>query len=162
MAIKIHNELDISKEIINLKGLFKYLVLYSISILGKAHGYEIKKELSKLFNLNYIPSNGILYPTLHELEKEGLLKSHTNGRKKIYELTEKGLMVFHENEYNIRRTIEKINILIDVFNEIGIYRLISVIKDLWIKDIDVPHSIIHQIKVKVDEIIDLLQKIERS
>ena len=71
------------------------LLLLSALFKGKKHGYqlalEIEEKSSGLFKFNH----GTLYPILHKLEKEGLIKgTWKNGgskrQRKNYSITTKG------------------------------------------------------------------------
>ena len=59
------------------------------------HGYELSKKISNLTNGCCSPTEGALYPTLHEFERGGYVtckKEKVGGRtRKIYTLTEKGI-----------------------------------------------------------------------
>jgi DNA-binding PadR family transcriptional regulator len=57
---------------------------------GPAHGYEIIRRLEERSGGLYRPSAGSVYPTLQMLEEQGLLSSHDDGGKRVYELTEEG------------------------------------------------------------------------
>lgn len=73
-----------------VQGLIKLFILQQAA-QGAAYGREISKTLSVL---GYELSPGTLYPFLHGLEKEKLLRSRTvpvGGRvRRYYELTDKG------------------------------------------------------------------------
>lgn len=140
------------------RGALKYVILYSFSELGKAHGYELRQFIAKLFNLRYVPSNGILYPTLHELEKEGFLASRVEGRKKIYELTKKGTNYVDMNKQEIIKTIEKIKMVIDIMSRLSIDRLAEIIQMLWERNIILPNHVVEILNNKVLEIIEILNK----
>lgn len=84
-----------SKELI--KGSTKNLILASLAE-GELYGYQIVKEIHRLSGNALDMGEGTVYPTLHSLEKSGLLKSHwvnsENGReRKYYKLTRKGRLV---------------------------------------------------------------------
>jgi DNA-binding PadR family transcriptional regulator len=57
---------------------------------GPAHGYEIIGRLEEGSGGLWRPSAGSVYPTLQLLEEQGLLSSHEDSGKRIYELTETG------------------------------------------------------------------------
>jgi len=68
-----------------------------LAILGKGevYGYQIIQNVVSLSGGNLDWSEGMLYPVLHRLEKEGFIqgqwKISENGRKrKYYSLTESG------------------------------------------------------------------------
>jgi len=72
----------------------KPLVL-SILAHGKSYGYQIIKNVEKLSGGELEWTDAMLYPVLHRMEREGLIKSEwvirENGRKrKYYELTTLG------------------------------------------------------------------------
>jgi len=52
------------------------------------YGQEVAEEIGKRRGSR--PNPGTIYPALKELEKRGLVKSNTIGRKTTYHLTEKG------------------------------------------------------------------------
>ena len=70
------------------------LLLLSVLANGPAHGYAIidslRTQSEGVFNL----PEGTVYPALHRLEDQGLLKSSWSGdsgrRKRVYQLTPKG------------------------------------------------------------------------
>jgi len=62
---------------------------------GKSYGYSIIQRVKDLSGGTLEWSDGMLYPVLHRLEKEGNIKSEwmitANGRKrKYYSITEQG------------------------------------------------------------------------
>lgn len=76
------------------------LRLYLLALLesGPKHGYELIKALSERFGGTYSPSAGTIYPRLAKLEEEGLVATHTEGRRTNYSITPAGLQ-----ELNSRR-----------------------------------------------------------
>lgn len=66
------------------------LVLLTLIARRPQHGYELIQELSELFNGNYAPSAGTIYPRLAKLESEGLATKHDDGRKTVYAITPEG------------------------------------------------------------------------
>ena len=59
------------------------------------YGYEIIKQLGGRSNGYFDFKEGLIYPRLHELERQGLLKSRWQGaegsrRRKYYEITPDG------------------------------------------------------------------------
>lgn len=58
------------------------------------YGYEIVQEISARTRQTVTPGEGVVYPVLHGLEKDGALKSRrktVNGRSRVYyTLTAKG------------------------------------------------------------------------
>jgi PadR family transcriptional regulator PadR len=62
---------------------------------GKSYGYLIIKKIKELSGGNMEWSDGMLYPVLHRLEKEKLIKSEwmisdDSRPRKYYEITELG------------------------------------------------------------------------
>jgi DNA-binding PadR family transcriptional regulator len=57
---------------------------------GPAHGYEVIRRLEEGSGGFWRPSAGSVYPTLQMLEEEGLLSSHEDNGKRVYELTDTG------------------------------------------------------------------------
>jgi DNA-binding PadR family transcriptional regulator len=76
------------------------LRLYLLALLesGPKHGYELIKALSDRFGGTYSPSAGTVYPRLGKLEEEGLVATHSEGRRTNYSITPAGLV-----ELNRRR-----------------------------------------------------------
>jgi DNA-binding PadR family transcriptional regulator len=70
------------------------LRLYLLALLesGPKHGYELIKALSERFGGTYSPSAGTIYPRLGKLEEEGLVATHTEGRRTNYSITPAGLV----------------------------------------------------------------------
>jgi DNA-binding PadR family transcriptional regulator len=54
------------------------------------HGYELMKELEGRSGGSYRVSAGTMYPTLQQLEDEGMVTSAQDGGKRVYQLTELG------------------------------------------------------------------------
>ena len=54
------------------------------------HGYQIIQELSKRTGGVWRPSPGSIYPTLQQLEDEGLVRSEEMDGRRVYQLTDAG------------------------------------------------------------------------
>lgn len=76
------------------------LRLYLLSILadGPQHGYGLMQELSERTGGTYVPSAGTIYPRLAQLQEEGLVTKHTEGRRSTYEITDAGREVVANRE----------------------------------------------------------------
>ncbi len=68
-----------------------------LSVLAKeaGYGYQIIKHINKMGEGIFVWQEGTVYPVLHKLEKEGLLRTQwqeadTGRRRKYYYITEKG------------------------------------------------------------------------
>ena len=86
----LENELDnLSPDIVEnlVKRELKNIVL-SLIISKPMSGIDIVKLLYEKFKVFISP--GMLYPTLHELEKKGLLKFEYKLKNKVYSVQEKG------------------------------------------------------------------------
>ncbi|MBV8774349.1 MAG: helix-turn-helix transcriptional regulator [Deltaproteobacteria bacterium] len=75
-----------------------------LSLLGEApmHGYELMKRLEDRSGGVYRASAGTIYPTLQQLEDEGLVTSETQDGKKIYRLTDAGRQELQRNDEAVR------------------------------------------------------------
>ena len=77
-----------------LKGTLQTIVLKVLQDHGKMYGYEITQRVKELSDNRIFLTEGALYPTLHKLEGDGLLKTETVniGRRvrKYYSLTASG------------------------------------------------------------------------
>jgi DNA-binding PadR family transcriptional regulator len=66
------------------------LALLSLVAEGPSHGYELMKKLQERAGGVYRASAGTIYPTLQQLEDEGLVSSESQEGKRVYRLTEAG------------------------------------------------------------------------
>jgi PadR family transcriptional regulator, regulatory protein PadR len=77
-----------------LKGTLQTILLKVLKDNGKMYGYEITQRVKDLSEGRLQLTEGALYPTLHKLEAEGLLKTETMmiGKRirKYYTLTAEG------------------------------------------------------------------------
>jgi len=83
-----------------LKGTLQTIVLKVLKDHGKMYGYEITQRVKELSDSRLVLTEGALYPTLHKLEAEGLLKTETQmmGKRvrKYYTLTASGRSIAKE------------------------------------------------------------------
>jgi DNA-binding PadR family transcriptional regulator len=88
-----------------LKGTLQTIVLKVLKDEGKMYGYEITLRVKELSNSRILLTEGALYPTLHKLEADGLLKTETvmigKRVRKYYSLTSEGKSLVKErvNEF---------------------------------------------------------------
>jgi DNA-binding PadR family transcriptional regulator len=77
-----------------------------LSMLGERpmHGYELMKQLEERSGGIYRASAGTVYPTLQQLEDEGLIEAEMREGKKTYKLTEAG----HRELEQRREAVEQI------------------------------------------------------
>ncbi len=77
-----------------LKGTLQTIVLKVLSDHGRMYGYEITQRVKELSGGTIALTEGALYPALHKLEADGLLKTEvvTIGKRvrKYYALTADG------------------------------------------------------------------------
>lgn len=77
-----------------LKGTLQTILLKVLKDHGKMYGYEITQRVKELSGCRLLLTEGALYPTLHKLEAEGLLKTETimTGKRirKYYTITSEG------------------------------------------------------------------------
>ena len=79
------------------KGGFKYLILDLLK--EKPHyGYEIMRALEEKSHGFYMPSPGVVYPTLQMLEEMSYVTSAEQDGKKVYTITEAGLNYLDEQK----------------------------------------------------------------
>lgn len=88
-----------------LKGTLQTIVLKVLKDHGKMYGYEITQRVKVLSGDRIFLTEGALYPTLHKLESEKILKTETvmMGKRvrKYYTLTPEGRSLAKErvNEF---------------------------------------------------------------
>ena len=78
-----------------IKGTLKYMVLNLLQNRTKMYGYEITQVLDEKSSGRIKLTFAALYPVLHKLEAEGLVRTETenvnNRIRKYYSLTPKGI-----------------------------------------------------------------------
>jgi DNA-binding PadR family transcriptional regulator len=79
------------------------LALLSLLESGPKHGYELMKDLEARSKGVYRASAGTIYPTLQQLEDEGLVTSETKDGKRVYSLTEAGRKELQREAETVRR-----------------------------------------------------------
>jgi DNA-binding PadR family transcriptional regulator len=57
---------------------------------GPRHGYQVIQDLTERTGGMWRPSPGSVYPTLQQLEDEGLVRSSESDGRRVYELTDAG------------------------------------------------------------------------
>jgi len=66
------------------------LAILSLLADGPRHGYELMKMLAQRSGGIYRASAGTIYPTLQQLEDEGLIAAEATDGKRVYRLTDEG------------------------------------------------------------------------
>src|ERR1700680_2484778 len=76
-----------------------------LSLLTEApvHGYELMKQLEERSGGIYRASAGTVYPTLQQLEDEGLVVSESREGRRVYSLTAAGRAELHREDETVRR-----------------------------------------------------------
>lgn len=142
-------------DFLKIRGLFRYLVLYVLRE-KPLHGYAIMKKISMLFDNVYVPSPGVLYPTLQLLEEMGLIESTRHGRRKVYSLTPSGRKLIEENRREVEDFIRKARYVRRFVEETGLIKLVEVIRKLYETNVEIPLGVKEKIRGYVEEIIGLL------
>jgi PadR family transcriptional regulator len=83
------------------------LLLLAILAEGPAHGYVVIESLRRRSNGTFDLPEGTIYPALHRLESQGLLRSSWSEdslrRKRIYQLTPKGQQMLAKRQEEWKR-----------------------------------------------------------
>ena len=83
-----------------LKGTLQTIVLKVLKDHGRMYGYEITQRVKELSDERILLTEGALYPTLHKLEAEGMLRTESEsiGKRvrKYYTLTPQGRSLVKE------------------------------------------------------------------
>jgi len=87
------------------RGELKFLVLEVLKD-RPMHGYEIMKCVGERFSGLYIPSPGVVYPTMQLLEDLGYVKSTQKNGKKVYSVTPSGRKALKEKGDVMKRITE--------------------------------------------------------
>jgi DNA-binding PadR family transcriptional regulator len=66
------------------------IAILSLLSEGPKHGYELMKALESRSGGSYRVSAGTMYPTLAQLEDEGMIVSEQKDGRRVYQLTESG------------------------------------------------------------------------
>jgi PadR family transcriptional regulator PadR len=102
------------------KGTTTVIVLNLLAELERAmYGYEIIKELETRSEGFFQFKEGLIYPRLHEMERQGLVRSEWQGsegtrRRKFYEITDRGRHRLEEERQGWQTLAENVNRLLGV------------------------------------------------
>ena len=101
-----------------LLGNIEPLLLYLIRE-QPMYGYRVIKELEKRSQGYFKFKEGTLYPVLHRLEKEGLIRGQwqtlNSGRqRKYYHITEKGSSVLAERQTQWREFLTAMGLIVQL------------------------------------------------
>lgn len=79
------------------------LAILSLLQDGPKHGYQLIKELTERSGGLYRASAGTVYPTLQQLEDEGLIESERQEGRRVYRLTAAGTAELERDPEAVRR-----------------------------------------------------------
>ena len=78
------------------------LVILAMLAQQPRHGYELIKEIEERLGGAYVPSPGVVYPTLTLLEEMGYASLQSSeGPKKLYAATPEGLAYLEQNKATV-------------------------------------------------------------
>ncbi len=83
------------------------LAILSLLDEGPKHGYQLMKELAERSGGVYRASAGSVYPTLQQLEDEGLIESEKQDGRRVYRLTVAGRTELERDPEGVRRIWER-------------------------------------------------------
>lgn len=100
-----------------IPGTLNVLILKSLT-WGSLHGYAISKWISERTEEVLRVEEGVLYPALHRLEKEGYLEAEwgrndTGHRAKFYALTSIGRARLESETLRWRRSARAVEIVLE-------------------------------------------------
>lgn len=79
------------------------LAILSLLQEGPKHGYQLIKEMTDRSGGLYRASAGTVYPTLQQLEDEGLVQSETQDGRRTYRLTPEGVSELEREKETVER-----------------------------------------------------------
>lgn len=101
-----------------LKGTLQPIILSLLSEKEQMYGYEITQRVKEITKGKIAITEGALYPMLHKLEEEGVLKAEFesigNRVRKYYSLTKSGKTVSRQR---VNELMEFIEALGAIFNK---------------------------------------------
>ena len=78
------------------------LAVLSLISEGPKHGYQLMKELQERSNGVYRASAGSVYPTLQQLEDEGMIEAEVQSGRRIYRITAAGKAELEKEAATVR------------------------------------------------------------
>ncbi|MCD6414953.1 MAG: helix-turn-helix transcriptional regulator [Candidatus Diapherotrites archaeon] len=99
MHVRIPSDVKKDLEPIRKAVVPKIIPLFCLALINEKprYGYDIIKEAARVKDeMVGLPMKktytnaAVIYPTLHKLEKDGLLESKWDERRKVYHITRKG------------------------------------------------------------------------
>lgn len=99
-----------------LKGTLSTIILSLLTEHGKMYGYEICSKTKELSHNDIILTEGAIYPSLHKLEKKGIIsssKEKVNGRiRKYYEITKQNETSVSEQIDSLQKFIQSLQLVL--------------------------------------------------
>jgi DNA-binding PadR family transcriptional regulator len=83
------------------------LAILSLLSEGPKHGYQLMKEMKERSGGVYSASAGSVYPTLQQLEDEGLIEAEMQGGRRVYKLTAEGRKELEKDPEGVRQIWER-------------------------------------------------------
>ena len=83
------------------------LALLSLLSEGPKHGYQLMKEMQERSGGMYRASAGSVYPTLQQLEDEGLVRAEMQNGRRVYQLTDEGRKELERDPIGVKRIWER-------------------------------------------------------
>ena len=104
-----------------IKGTISFLIL-SLLARKPMYGYQIASTIKEQTNGVLLWKEGTLYPNLHKLEKDGLLRARWEGapgtrRRKYYHITQVGLDSLPGKKQVWAKLCEAVNVVLERSNE---------------------------------------------
>ncbi len=102
------------------KGTTTVIILNLLAELERPmYGYEIIQELEARTEGSFRFKEGLIYPRLHEMERQGFLRSEWQGekgsrRRKFYTITDKGRRRLEQELKSWRAFAENVNRLLGI------------------------------------------------
>lgn len=94
------------------------LLLLAILADGPAHGYAVIESLRSRSGGTFDLPEGTIYPALHRLERQGLLRSDwsedSTRRRRVYQLTLKGQQTLTKRQEEWKKFSKAINATVGI------------------------------------------------
>jgi DNA-binding PadR family transcriptional regulator len=101
-----------------LRGTLQTIILKVLKDHGKMYGYEITQRVRELSEDRIVLTEGALYPALHKLEGEGLVKTEivSIGKRvrKYYVLTTEGKALAKDRVFEFVDFIKTMSLVLQV------------------------------------------------
>lgn len=87
------------------------LRLLTLNLINQAprHGYELIKAIEDLTGGSYVPSPGVIYPTLTWLEELGHVSVVPEGTKRLFSITDSGKAYLEESRATLETMLSRLS-----------------------------------------------------